>query len=96
MQFLLGKGHYSIDVVRALIIEQYGGLYMDTDVHVKSSLLLLHSIFDSYVSLEMLDVMIGVGCGIFGAKPNHPIVTTWLNMLREFHGLPSDSNHGVQ
>lgn len=54
---------------------------------------MLHRVFDFYTAMERDSY--GVGCGHFGAKPNHPIVNTWLQMIEEFHGM-TEEHFGIE
>ena len=76
------------DYVRLLVIEQYGGIYFDTDVEiVRTYENLIH--YSSFFGFETRD-FVATGLG-FGAEPHSPVVC---QMLKEYEPL-LDGMHGV-
>lgn len=76
------------DYIRLLVIEQYGGIYLDTDVEILKSLAPLLE-YDLYLGFENNEY-INTGLG-FGAIPNHTFVK---DMIREYDEL-LDGKHGT-
>lgn len=80
------------DFARFLVVQKYGGLYLDLDVVCTRP-------FDSYVTnrdilliaepeqhIHVFWALFGLGKifnGIFGAAPQHPFVTGWLSRMEE-------------
>lgn len=75
------------DIARLQIIEQYGGIYLDTDVEVRKSLepLLQHK---AYFPIQQNGWRINTGLG-FGAEPHDPTVQA---LLHEYDGVSFDTN----
>lgn len=74
-------------------MKHYGGIYLDCDSTVYASFKHLHLIFDFYAANQ--HSMNTLGPGLFGAKPQHPIVNTWLQLVEEFHGISDKEEFGV-
>ena len=76
MEAALKKGYFAFasDFARLYVIQQYGGIYFDTDVLVLKS-------FDK---LLQYDFFLGeelpgrINLAVFGAIPNHPIINRFL------------------
>ncbi len=76
------------DVMRLLVLEQYGGVYFDTDVEIIRAFddLLVYKAFFGFETYEFVNTGIG-----FGAEAHNSIVE---QMLREYEPL-LDGRHGV-
>lgn len=73
---------YLSDIVRLIVVEQYGGIYFDTDVEVvryPEELLAENSAWLGFEIPEFINTGLG-----FAATPHHPAVTA---MLREYDNL---------
>jgi len=73
---------YLSDIVRLIVVEQYGGLYFDTDVEVIRYPQELLSHHTAWFGFEMPEY-INTGLG-FAAEPHHPAVRA---MLHRYDGL---------
>jgi hypothetical protein len=62
------------DVLRANILYEFGGGYIDTDYQFENSPLVLHNYFDFYAGLEKDQWQKQIGSGFIFAKPLHPII----------------------
>lgn len=83
-----GKFAFLSDYVRLIVLEEYGGIYMDTDVELvkKPDELLNNEAFFGFENKSW--VATGLGCG---AVPHHPAVRA---MLAEYEPL-LDGQHGT-
>ena len=77
------------DVMRLIVLEQYGGIYFDTDVEV----------LRSFSSLMQNDAFIGfennkfVNSGqVFAAVPHHPVIQAMIEEYRRLHYLQPDGS----
>lgn len=73
---------YLSDVVRLIVMEQYGGIYFDTDVEViryPEELLAEYSAWFGFETPEYVNTGLG-----FAAEPHHPAVRA---MLKKYDGL---------
>lgn len=64
------------DVARLMVVEKYGGIYLDTDVELKKSLEPLRS-HAAYFPQQQNQRLINTGLG-FGAEAHHPAVQALL------------------
>ncbi len=82
------KYAFLTDYIRLLVIEEYGGIYFDTDVEVVSNLneLLKYDGFFGFETKEYINTGLG-----FGAVPHHKVIK---QMLEEYNYL-LDGRHGV-
>jgi len=76
---------YSIDLLKPYIIEAYGGVYLDCDFYYERSWRKLHTFLDSYTGSEGNE-WTGLAAGIVGARPFHPAITIWKEVLMEYYG----------
>lgn len=67
------KWAFVSDYVRIKVLEEYGGIYLDTDVELLKSLdaFLEHEVFSGFESREK------VATCILGCVPHHPVFTKW-------------------
>ena len=73
---------YLSDIVRLIVVEQYGGFYFDTDVEVvryPEELLVQHTAWFGFEIPEYINTGLG-----FAAEPHHPAV---IAMLKQYEGL---------
>jgi len=87
-QFLKIK-FYCIDLLRPYIIHEYGGIYYDADIHYVRSPKELHKLFDFYTGSESSSQP-GLATGIIAAKPKHPAMKIWIDIMEEFYGYRQD------
>ena len=80
---------YCIDFLKALILEQYGGVYVDLDYLQERQLTQLHTKFDSYTVFEGLG-RTGISTGIIGVKKNHVAMKIWKELLIEYYAIRPD------
>lgn len=79
------------DILRYELIYQFGGLYVDTDFECLQPFDIFHHCYDFYAGLLHLDTYhIQVGCGLFGARPGHPILKHCIEHLRESYYSSND------
>lgn len=91
---MIANGHFSIEHIKALVLKQYGGFYLDGDMHMHNSPVQLHHHAQMYVGMQS-NLGIGIGSALIGAKPEHPVIATWFGLLQEYHGLTGDK-YGVR
>ncbi|MBO4946818.1 MAG: exopolysaccharide biosynthesis protein, partial [Lachnospiraceae bacterium] len=84
-----GKWAFVSDVARLMIIYEYGGIYLDTDVELRMSLEQV-SRFNAFFAYDNL-VNINTGIG-FGAVPEHPYIQAMLESYADQH---FDAHHVV-
>ena len=72
-----------------MILEEYGGVYLDLDYHHERSLSPLHTLFDSYTGSEGIE-RTGVTTGIIGVRPQHPAMTAWRELVVEYYAYTRD------
>jgi len=66
------------DIMRLEILEQFGGLYVDTDFECLRALEPIHTRHDFYAALSNVGLF-EVSNGIIAAVPGHPIITAALD-----------------
>lgn len=81
-----GKWAFLSDFARLLILEEQGGVYLDTDVEIIRPLDELLK-FDAYLGFET-DAFVNTGQG-FGCTPRHPAVAA---MADQYRKLTPDEN----
>ena len=74
---MISEGQYAIDVIRVLVLKQFGGWYMDVDVTVDNSPINLHYLITMYLGQEEYE-FIGLGGGSIACQADHPVINTWL------------------
>lgn len=82
MAFNQKRWAYLSDIVRLIVVEQYGGIYFDTDVEVVRYPEELLAQYSAWYGFEIPEY-INTGLG-FAAEPHHPSVHV---MLKEYEGL---------
>ena len=76
------------DILRAELLERFGGLYVDVDMDPQYVLSELNHKYDFYAGLEFphtiatTDNRIWVGISIIGSAPHHPIMKRWKEYIR--------------
>ncbi len=76
------------DIVRASLLERFGGVYMDEDVEIFSALDELHEKYDFYAGLEYphkvttTNNRVWAGISIMASRPNHPIMKNWKRRIK--------------
>lgn len=73
------KWAFVSDYVRLKVLQEYGGIYLDTDVEVKKS-------FDELLSNNMFVSFIydcSIGTAVIGAQKNNPIINELLSLYDE-------------
>ena len=80
----LSKSQYLLaplsDLLRALVLKKYGGLYLDTDYKLCKPLDQLLSSFDFLVGQERVD-RIHAASGFLAAHQDHPIISGFTEMI---------------
>lgn len=72
------------DLMRYEILYRYGGVYMDFDCECLKSLEQLHYMYDFYIGIQPLDSeLVQLGIGIIGSVPNHPILKTCIECVKD-------------
>jgi len=77
------------DIIRASLLEKFGGVYLDEDFEVFSALDELHEKYDFYAGLEYphkvlaLPNHVWVGISIMACCPHHPIMKNWKQRIRD-------------
>lgn len=74
---------YLSDIVRLLVVEQYGGIYFDTDVEVVRYPKELLAHYTAWFGFELPEY-INTGLG-FAATPHHPAVQAMLQKYNDLH-----------
>ncbi|MEX0940366.1 MAG: glycosyltransferase [Candidatus Babeliales bacterium] len=70
------------DIWRYEILEQYGGVYVDTDFECLKALDILHYMYDFYIGIQPLDTnIVQLGIGIIGSIPHHPLLKQAIKQL---------------
>lgn len=77
------KYAFAADYIRCLVLEKYGGVYLDTDIEVLRDLSpLLH--YPAFLGLEDIN---RPGCGILGAAAKTPFITELKNAVKQAGGM---------
>ncbi len=79
------------DILRAELLERFGGIYADTDFECIKSFDELHYKYDFYAGIEpphdgdssSSSPHITISDALIGAAPGHPIIKRWKVMIRE-------------
>lgn len=74
------------DIARIEILNQFGGLYVDTDFELLNSdfFLFLHRTYDFYIGLQPIDApRLRLNNAIIGSIPGHPILKGYIRDLRQ-------------
>lgn len=78
--FTLLPAHQA-DFVRVNVICDYGGIWLDSDTLVVDSLDSLFDLFKQYDGFFILENNNILWNGVFGSKPNTPLMKTWKNIM---------------
>jgi len=76
------------DILRAELLERFGGLYVDVDMDPQHVMSELNYKYDFFAGLEFphkiatTDNKIWVGISIIGSAPHHPIMKRWKEYIR--------------
>lgn len=78
------------DILRAELLDRFGGLYADTDFECLTSFDELHNKYDFYAGLEpphdgdssSSAPHITISDALIGTAPNHPIIKKWKKLIR--------------
>ena len=77
------------DILRYEIVYRFGGVYVDCDFECYKDLTLLHHMYDFYTGLQPLDTnRVQLGCALFGAIPNHPIMRSCVENIKHNRHIP--------
>jgi len=77
------------DILRYEIVYRFGGVYVDCDFECYKDLTLLHHMYDFYTGLQPLDTnRVQLGCALFGAIPNHPILRSCVENIKHNRHIP--------
>lgn len=74
------------DILRYEVLNQFGGLYVDTDFECLAPFDPLHQVCDFYVGLEAAltnDCEAAIGNALIGSVPNHPIIQYCLKRIAQ-------------
>lgn len=79
------------DILRAELLDRFGGMYVDTDFECLKSFSELHYKYDFYAGLEpphdgdfTSDAPhVTISDALIGSRPNHPIICEWKRLIRE-------------
>jgi len=77
------------DIIRADLLDRFGGVYFDADVDLLQKLDELHEKYDFYAGMEhphkiaTTDNRIWVGISIMASRPGHPIMQNWKRRVRD-------------
>ncbi len=72
------------DILRYEILDQIGGVYIDTDFECFRSLDILHYAYDFYIGIQPLDTLfVQLGIGIIGARPSHSIIKYCIDTIKD-------------
>lgn len=77
---------FAADLVRLLVVQKYGGIYMDTDMLVVKN-------FDELLEYDFFlgeEVPGRINLAIFGAIPQHPVVNSFIEFYTEKEFNPAD------
>lgn len=89
--YSLKKWAFVSDYIRLKIIYEYGGIYLDTDVELISSIdhLLIYDGFMGFEQGDILNVNTGLG---FGAKKNHSIIKLLMKNYEDTNFIKKDNS----
>lgn len=77
------------DILRYEIVYRFGGVYVDCDFECYKELTLFHHMYDFYTGLQPLDTnRVQLGCALFGAVPNHPIMRSCVENIKHNRHIP--------
>lgn len=82
------------DILRAAILLQEGGLYVDADVECFKPFDILHSAYTFYAGIEPIECGHLIGNAIIGAAPNHPIIAAYQKRMAPAHTYEQISHLG--
>ena len=93
--FVTGKWGFVADIIRLYSVATYGGVYLDSDVEILRPLdpLLKHRFF---IGVEKYRRMVALGAHMFGAIPNHTIITDVLSYYSKRHFINEDGSLNQQ
>jgi mannosyltransferase OCH1-like enzyme len=71
------------DIARYEILQQMGGLYVDTDFECLQPFDILHHAYDFFIGIQPLDTScVQLGIGLIGTVPHHPLLKLCLDNLK--------------
>lgn len=76
------------DILRAELLERFGGVYLDVDIKPLKCLTELHQKYDFYAGMEYphrictTNNMVWCGISIIGGRAHHPIFKRWKEYIR--------------
>jgi hypothetical protein len=76
------------DIIRADLLDRFGGVYLDVDMDVLRPLDELHEKYDFYAGMEHPHKIattpnrVWVGISIMASRPGHPIMKNWKRRVR--------------
>lgn len=76
------------DIIRADLLDRFGGVYLDIDIDVLRPLDELHEKYDFYAGMEHPHKIattpnhVWVGISIMASRPGHPIMKNWKRRVR--------------
>ena len=73
---LIDLKFYKIDILKAFILSEFGGVYMDLDYHFVMTQGFLHKDFDMYVGNSGRRLN-SISVGVIGTRKNHQVLRTW-------------------
>lgn len=76
------------DIIRAELLDRFGGVYLDVDMDPRHSLEELHRKYDFYAGIEdphkiaTTNCRLWLGISIMAACPHHPVIARWKELIR--------------
>jgi mannosyltransferase OCH1-like enzyme len=70
------------DIFRYEILERYGGVYLDADMHCVKPLDILHHCYEFYTGI-LNSGTVELGIGIIGTRPGHPIIKLCVSAMTD-------------
>jgi hypothetical protein len=91
------KGAQKADILRAFILEKYGGFYMDADVQPVKSLDVLRFIGEPVILCHDLPLTWAyISTGFFGTVPHHPLFQAYCTHIMSDHVVLNTANVHMQ
>ena len=73
---MIASNLFILDVLKPMILYQFGGVYLSRDFYFEKSFKFLHRVMDSYMGFEGMNWP-GISPGVIGARPKHQAMEDW-------------------
>lgn len=80
------------DIIRANVLKEFGGVYVDTDYVFSNSPAKLHDYLDFYGGFEKESWAKQIGTGFIAAKPYHPVTLNYVKIAHSLYFIEPDED----